>query len=462
MIWFFMLLWALSAFGIGLAVLMVIDRHGRIRGPEALGLSFLTGVGLISVHLSAAGLLGMKFTRCLILVPWAAVFVISFFISKAPLRERLGARFTAPGRSEIIFVCLILFEVLYTLWRAVLKPMESYDSVAIYALKGKILYLAGAVPGNFFGFIANHFHGIHPDYPLFISMAETWVYVFTGAFNDFASKLIFPLAFAAFLAVFFSVLRRVIGSRRNALIFTFMLGSVAQFNNYAVIGCADMHMGIHFSLSLLYLYLWMREKNCPVFIFVSLIFGVFSLWTKNEGLVLADIVLAVLLVYTARNFRGIDLRGAACIILYSAVIGAAAAAWMIFRSGHGLVNENLNPSMLTAGNLFKGLGRMPMILYEYQKHVFGFKKWNIIWILVLAAAVKCGRSCVRGDRLYITLAMALFFASYTAVYVFSAVEIDFLLRTTASRFLIHILPVSVFWVAGIWSDSCVPKNTAAF
>jgi len=105
--------------------------------------------------------------------------------------------------------------------------------------------------------------------------------------------------------------------------------------------------------------------------------------------------------------------------------------------------------MININNFIAGFKRIPAILYEYQKHIFGFKKWNIIWLIMLVLLFRRPKEAFSQNTLYITMAISLFFACYSLVYMLSNVEIHFFLRTTTSRFLLHILPVCVFWIASM-------------
>jgi hypothetical protein len=91
---------------------------------------------------------------------------------------------------------VISFEVLYVFFRTLIKPMESYDSIAIYALKSKIFYLEKIIPPDFFRNFASFVP--HIEYPLLIPLAEAGLYTFLGSLNDLLVKMIFPLYYAAF------------------------------------------------------------------------------------------------------------------------------------------------------------------------------------------------------------------------------------------------------------------------
>jgi len=129
------------------------------------------------------------------------------------------------------------FEVLYVFFRALIRPMESYDSIAMYAFKSKIFYLAKMIPPDFFKSFSDFVP--HIEYPLLIPLAETQFYAFLGYLNDLLVKIIFPLYYVALLAVSYSISKRFL-NRRASLLFTFLLATIPQVTDFATNGYADI------------------------------------------------------------------------------------------------------------------------------------------------------------------------------------------------------------------------------
>jgi len=442
-----MILWTVITTLIGFNLLALFDRQRLVKGAEVFGLSFLLGLGAVSFQMFVMGIAGLPLQKYYILCPWIFLTVFNMFVTRAFAVERF--RFALRGLSgfEKVIVSLISFQVAYTFFRALIRPLEAYDSVAIYGLKSKIIYLAGTVPADFFDFVMKHFQGAHPDYPLLLSMSETWVYVFMNSFNDFLVKWIFPLAYLGFLIVFYAVLKRIIQSRKEALVFTFMIASVAQFSNYATIGYADMLLGVYFCLAFSFLYLWFMKNKHISYLWLSLLFSLLTVWTKNEGMLLALIIVFITGVFVFKGRTRISAKETGAALFYMILICSAVFAWIMFVRSRGLVNENFNLSMVSPGQMLSGIRRIPAILYEYQKHLFGFKKWNITWLIMAVLFVIGFKKVYKGNIAYATTVILLFFITYGIVCIYSVVDINFLLKKTASRFLIHILPVSVFWCA---------------
>jgi len=420
---------------------------------EQSGLSYLFGMGIISLQIFLMGACGISYTRVNVLAPWVFIAAINVLMSvrrHSDRKNRDTSHFPVLkkriGKWDVSLFFLIALQTAYNAFRALMRPIESYDAVAIHALKAKVIYLSGGVGENFFGNISSFFQGAHPDYPLLIPLSQAWVYTFLGNLNDILVKMIFPIFYLSFILVFYAVLKRITKSRLTALLFTFLLATVKQFSDYSTIGYTDLETGIYFAIGLFYLYLWFQEKEAR-FLAISLISSVLCLWTKNEGMLLALINVSVFLFYTLANIAKSKNRRILPFLLYAGVLACAILAWTGFKESRGLVNENFNLSMVSAGNLKVGLGKVPGILYEYQKQFFGFKKWNIIWILSFLVFLTGFKAAFSKNIKYVTAALFLFSIGYSAVYIFSAVDIKFFLHSTGSRFLLHILPVAVFWMA---------------
>jgi len=66
---------------------------------------------------------------------------------------------------------------------------------------------------------------------------------------------------------------------------------------------------------------------------------------------------------------------------------------------------------------------------------------------VLIALVFNFKGAFRGIQRYVTILLFLMVSGYVLAYMISSVEISFLVAKTWSRFLIHILPIAVYWLA---------------
>jgi len=431
----------------GYNVLLLIDGRKDVASLEGLGISYILGLGILSMEIFLLGMAGVDFNLWVIILPWAALSVMNAIRHKKGFFRYCSFKAQKYDLVEAGLISLVSLQLLYTFFRAVVRPIESYDSVAIHALKAKILYLAGNIPGSFFQDLAGNFHGAHPDYPLMVSFSEVWMYMISGGFDDFAAKWIFPFFFLFFTFVFHAVLYRIVQKRKAALFLTFFMVSIAQVSAYATIGSADLILGAFFFMGFSYMLFWLGDRSNKAYFMLSLLSAMLLFWIKNEGIMLAAILIPCLFSRLMRKSKKTlreELKPG--VILFMLLLCAPILIWMLFVRYNGLVNENFNLSMVNIGRILQNYNKIPQILYEYQKHIFGFKKWNLIWIIMLILAVT-GRRFVFSSHVFpASVCILAFFLSYTLVYMMSDVEIGFFLRTTTSRFLLHILPIGFIWV----------------
>ncbi len=431
--------WAALTIMIGWSILSIIFyRRDILPFKEKIALSYPLGIGLVTIEMAVLSFLGVEFSRTSILAWWSPLFIIALILhsigkgkSQATAR-RENVRFSL---LEKFFIFGISFETLYTFFRALIKPIESYDAVAIYAIKSKIFYLAKAIPKDFFRNLKDFVP--HIEYPLLLPLSETYFYVFFGSLNDLLVKIIFPLYYLSILTVVYFVLRRL-ASRKTSLLATFLLATIPQLSAYGTNGYADIILTFYYSASFFYLSLWMKNKNGG-FLALSFIFSILSIWTKTEALMLSAATLAVMAIYIITEGRSSIKIGISYILGLSMVV----TLYLYMREQLGL---KLHGDFAGAAQL--DIKKIPSILYEYQRQFFGPKKWNIIWVVFLALFCINLKNAFSRNMRFVTFSILLAFSGYATVYMMLPQEgLAWHLSTTGSRFLIHFVPVVVLWVA---------------
>ncbi len=437
---------------VGLSIIMAYDREKKLSRIETVGLSYLFGIGAITIEMFLLGLFGVKFTTPVILLPWVAVFVVNMLLFRYSKKKGTVPTLRVPAGQSPFFTrndgmlfaitaALLAFVIAYAFFMALIKPMESYDAVAIWALKAKVIFLDRTISPGFFTAMGTKFQGAHPDYPLLLPLAEVWFYTFINNFNDHFVKVLFPLNFLAFLAVFYAFLKKALSNRLFAVIFTFILASIRQFSNYAANGYADMQMAIYASLTFLALYLWIKEKK-QTYLWTAFFSCAFAIWTKNEGAVvfLGFILIAVIHIFTQiKNKKSGIIPIAALSILF--------ISWVLFKASINVHNDVVNAGTFVKYDISGIFGRLGAILYEYQRQIFGVKYWNLIWIAFILLAVSGWKELFSEEYRYLTVPVFFILLCYTAIYFITPQDILWHLRTSASRLFIHFLPLAVFYAA---------------
>lgn len=427
-------------------------RRNGFHLAESLALSYGLGVGFVTLEMLIFSFFGISFQPGTIIAPWVPLFFINALIHfREGMPEMAVGKKDQRQNSRLLAFLLAAtsLQILYTFFRALIKPMESYDAIAIYAIKAKIIYVAKMIPPDFFGQLAKIFP--HPDYPINIPLAEALTYISIGGMNDQLVKIIFPLFFLAVLCTLYYGIRRS-STRTYALLFTFILASIPQFSAYATNGYHDMVLSFYTFGSVLFLILWFEDRGSLGFLMLSAIMAGLAGWTKNEGLLYCITDLLVLLAFLAANRRTVTKKELGCALAYLGIICAISAPWAIAKARAHVTNEEIDLARIAPAYVAGQLYKIKVILYEFQKEFFGPKKWLIIWPVAALAIAFNIKKAFKGTGKYIALSLCLTIGGYILFYMISKVEVAYFVSKTWSRFLLHFLPLVVYWVAVILKE----------
>ncbi|MDD3905595.1 MAG: hypothetical protein PHS46_03570 [Candidatus Omnitrophica bacterium] len=434
----------------GFNIIAAYDKDRVFGSLETAAFSYLFGLGAISLEIFFFGMIGVKFTTVNIIMPWLLFAAINmprlkewFFKTRA--RSNIFHKFS---RFETIIAFLLAAIICYIFFIASLRPIESYDAVAIWSLKAKVIYFTGSITPDFFTMIEAKFHGAHSDYPLLLPIAQAWFYTFINTFNDYLVKMMFPINFTAFLIIFYVFLNKVISNRLFALIFTLLLSSPGLFANYATNGYADMQMAIYGSITFLALYLWIKGMGWAYF-WTAFFSCIFAMWTKNEGLITFFGFILILVMRACHETRDRKFSLATYSRQISAVLILAVLfiSWALFKIYMNVGNDVVNAQVLMKYDPSTIFTRLLAILYEYQRQIFGVKYWNLSWIAFLLLAVSGYRKLFSEENRYIIVPIFFILFSYAVVFFITPQGITWHLRTSLNRLLIHVLPLALFYVA---------------
>jgi len=456
MVYLFALLAILVSTFLGFVSLRLLDQECQLRLQESLGLSYGLGLGVVAIIMTCLALAQIKFNIFNILVTFILILVLLAGISKIFIKSKnrypkivLARKKMSKG--ELFFVSLILLEVIFAFFVSMIKPIESYDAVAHWGVKAKILYSLGGLPLDIFSQPSLYWVTFTGDYPWLLPFAQSYIYSFINSFNDFAPKIIGPLFFAACLVVFYSILRRINLKRLPAVIFTFALASIPHFNNYAATGYADLILGFYYSLGFLYLYLWFEEQK-NIYLLLSAVFSALACYVKCEGILLAGINVITFLIFILSKGAGNKKVIFKDFIFYIIILAALSAPMFLLKQITCANLSNHTVSLKAFSNFkWDNLFRLPLIMYAYQKQFFNLKLWNFTWVLFFAGLFF---SILRGilfkkELKFLITALGIIFLSHSCIYVISPnVSQDL---KTLNRLLLHFLPLVIFFIARVFT-----------
>jgi len=420
----------------------------RLYPVEGICVSYGLGAGLVTLEMFCFYFFNIKYTIQGILMPWLLLILANLILyirrdKKSFTSDRVEAKGGNRALGYFLIFCLAA-EVAFTFFRAMVKPIEAYDAIAIYGIKSKIFYLAGSIPQDYFSSLARAFP--HPDYPLNIPLFETYIYIFLGNLNDQLVKIIFPVYYAAILGVFYYAVRRFAG-RTYALIFTFIMASVSQFSSYAANAYLDLPLTYYYFTSAVLLFSWFRDTRRTSYLVISAFMTALAGWTKNEGLMYCLINFIVVAVFLALNFKKVKKREILLAGLFVLTVIIMLFPFFLVRSAAHLVNTDVESGGAGPAYIIRQFYKLGPILYEFQKEFFGPKKWNILWPMIALTLIFRFRRAFRGIQKYASLSIAMAVLGYVTVYMVSRLDTSFFVAKTWSRFLIHFMPLAVYWLA---------------
>ena len=405
---------------------------------EFVFMSFFAGMALASFMLLFYGSIGLRFDILNFMAIPTLFFVITIsrYMAK-PYRVGDILRSDNSGHKKSFMEKLLFIGIAIQALRVFLMtlpaPIHSHDAVANYALKAKIFFLSSGIPEGFFAWSESTV--AHPDYPLFLPFVMTWVYVFTS-FNDVLVRLIMPMMYVGFIAVFFSMMKKLFDPF-YALIAAFILATVPQLADYAVIIHADLALTAFVAIAVLYLMRYIRTGNGFELLLAGFMMGS-SLWIKNEAMVFTAAFSAVLILFLFKTSGEDKKRVTRDIFRCLALIIAIALPWFIVRASSGVHNSDLDIGSLTALRVWENIKELPAFFNLFQQEVFGPKKWNIFWIIFFTALIWKRKKLLKGEVLYLTVFLGLSALAYFAGYMSMTGEnLYFYINTTISRFMLH-------------------------
>ncbi|MGB2629608.1 MAG: glycosyltransferase family 39 protein [Candidatus Omnitrophota bacterium] len=417
---------------------------------EFVCLSFLAGMAFTSYQLFLYYVLGIDFNLLNILIV-PGILLLIIFSRYASKPERLKEFLPAVGYrlkwdlTKRFLAAGILVQILWVLFLVIPTPVYSHDAVANYALKAKIFYFLGGVPEGFFNWSESTV--AHPDYPLLLPFLMTWIYAFTG-FNDLVVNLVMPVIYLSFLGLFYSQAKKIF-SGAYALLLTFFIATVPQVADYATVIHTDLILTAVVTAAFLYFFLYIRNMSKVDLVLSSILIGS-SLWVKNEAIVFAGALLAVFAAFVLRSGPADKRRLISGLFLFIIIAAVISAPWLATKALNHAANSDIDISRMTPDRLLQNVKDIPVLLNLFQQEVFGPKKWNILWMILLAAVIWKRKDVWRGENFYTTLFIILAASGYFAGYMATTGNnLYFYVNTTISRFMLHFSGLALFLTASL-------------
>ncbi|HST29883.1 MAG TPA: hypothetical protein VLK27_03470 [Chthoniobacterales bacterium] len=424
----------IAGFGVTMSI---FARIGRINLIECVCLSWLLGVGVVSLLLWIGGAL------CSGLLLQAIVTLLCLVLAIFGWRAmRLAnAKFEIPKLATItewILAGIILIEITALIFVS-FKHTLGWDGLLNWEIKARYAFLnGGTIPSTYYSNAGRGFS--HPEYPLGIPFTELWLYLWMGEPNQFWVKIIFPLFYAAGAPLLALFIARLSGSRWIGLLIAALLPfvpSISASPGGVVVGYVDVPLSIFYLSALGYLLLWLRTNDSRFMIAFAACSALLP-WTKSEGIILWFVL--VLLGFVLSLIK----RRVAPFII-SIVPGCALIlAWRVYLKIVHLWphSDFARPSLGLLRDHFSRLGEIFTVLFV---ELCERGQWSIFWPLAAAALIYLFASR-KLERIAVAGAVIIPILLYALTYVFSTWP-SYTAHMTSSvpRLLLHVMPAG--WLA---------------
>ncbi|MCC6544976.1 MAG: hypothetical protein IT392_10850 [Nitrospirae bacterium] len=420
-----------------------------------LAISFMLGMGVISLQMFAYSQINIPFKIYSIAFPWIILAAAAVLIKST--RERLltgsGINVTAGLKDiswpEVILLLIILSQVFYAFLFGALLPIRGWDALQTWAFKGKVFFYDMGISSDFLKDPLTH-----PDYPLLIPLTLSWLYTSIGHVNDEMARIIYPMQYVSMLAIFYYAVRKT-ASKRMSLLFTALLsltpivmvhssgfaGRIGGLYSGDFVGYADLALSIFFLGAGAFFYLYMMEGSSAHLI-MAVLFLTMGAWTKNEGLVF--LLMGGMLI-TVNLFFGKRIRYGAILAVWG-FIWVVTLPWLLYKM-HFHISSEYTPNM-NAATMKSNLQRLPYIIKMFFFVLFrDTDLYNYAWYGYLISSLVNLRESVKKPLFYMHALLLGQFAAYTFIYLISPLEIKFHIETSIDRVIIHLTPLAIMVLA---------------
>ena len=431
----------LLIWGIGFgATVWLLRRAPSIEFWECAALSWFLGTAIFSLSLWCLSFF-LRGVGLQIGVTFAALAIAIWGSAEIRARRHQIHCALPKSRIEVILATVLCVELAVVIYLS-LKNMLGWDGLLIWELKARCAYLnGGALPTAYFADASRRFS--HPEYPLFLPLNETWLYLWMGECNQYWVKLLFPIFYGAGIILIARAAIDLTGKRWIGLLVATLFIFVPSIHGgagSALTGYVDVPLGLFYLGTLHYLFTFIRKNsNAALGFFITLNSAL--PWIKREGVILWAVAgcCGGYAIWKRRGFAHAlaSFIPGVCVSLgfrlYLHYVHASSPVDFVPVSFHALCSH---------------LGRSATILRELFYEASRMDHWSVFWfITVLGLFCLLARNRVRyAGMLFMFMAVPL--VLYCSTYFFSAWP-DYIehIESSLPRLLVQLYPTAWLVIA---------------
>jgi hypothetical protein len=428
------LLAVLTVFAAGAGLTLALwPRSSPIFAAEFFGLAWLLGAGVVSTLLALGGIVlsgGALFASVAASTLLLGMLAVKRLRDGVRIETGLGH---APTWEKWLSV-LALAPIFYMAWIA-FRDAIIWDGLLIWESKARHAFLAGgSLPAAYFSDATRV--RFHPSYPLYLPFTELWVYLWVGDCDQTAVKMLFPIFFAAAMALLWSGTLRLGGRLWAAALTTLLplfVPLMADHGHGVLQGYADFLLGAVYLAGVTALLAWHFrgvEGGWPV----AMACAAMLPWIKQEGLLLfGSLILQAALAVGWRGWRRI--------LLFALPGMVTVIAWRFGMQAVHVVEETTFQAP-TFENLLQGLPRLWPIFYAMGFQFSQLANWSLLWFCVPFALLSLAFHR-RREALALALALLVPLLLDVIPFLLSRLDLYFHISTSLDRLILQLAPVAV-------------------
>ena len=427
----------LTLFAAGFGVALLLLRGSRINAIECASLSWLFGIGIVSLLLWLGGIVLSGLVLQLFVT--LACVVLGFAAWRIKKKRAIQFSFPRPiGRLEWILAGLLVVELIAIFFIS-LKHTLGWDGLLNWEIKARYAFLnSGTLPQSYYSNPGRGFS--HPEYPLAIPFAELWLYLWMGAPHQFWIKTIFPLFYIAGALLMSIFVSRLTGKRWIGLLIALLMPFVPFVTaspGGVIVGYVDIPLSVFYLAALGYLLCSSESDSRENLILFGATLTLIP-WIKSEGVILWSLLALLGLIVGFVRHR---IRPAIIAILPGLLL---IVSWRVYlKAMHTLMPSDFaRPTFELLGHNLNRLGRIFAITFS---EISEPSHWSILWLLTFVAIIYLFVAR-KFSRLILAVGLVGPLSLYLLTYLFSAWP-SYTAHITSSlpRLLLQLMPAA--WLA---------------
>ncbi len=358
-----------------------------------------------------------------------------------------------PGRSLgtalfIILALLTLGSFLAVLFFTFLFPIRFWDAVSCWSLKAKAFF----IDSDIFTFYTQHQYGFsHHSYPLYISLLQSWIYIWIGRVDENLVKVIFPLFYLSGLFVLYHFFRKKL-NHIISMLFVFIFSAIPIVADHGYIEYTNLLFSIVLVLSVYFFYLYRVKRKIGSYLVVSSIFFALLASIRSEGMAFLALFFLLNLIFLVQDLVKYRHKGRIMLnFTYSVLLALLLLApWLLiaYALGLPLLSLEWQQLLVTGPGHIPGLASAARVIasqvlfsaYDSTRAFLGSAYGPAFLILFVLFWASIKKLFARVNWLPFV------FICFGALSVFVSMAYIGDFAASAERYLLHIFPLAYLWI----------------